>query len=68
MRYYFLWYHTCVFLIPESDLKRVATVYAMSYCYLYTLTLEDFNKIVAKFPVSANLDTNLALRAILRTY
>ena len=35
-----------------SDLKRVATVYATTYCYLYTLTVDDFNTVLETFPVS----------------
>ena len=31
-------------------LRRVASVYADSYCYLYTLTVEEFNEALNEFP------------------
>jgi hypothetical protein len=33
------------------NLRRVASVYADSYCYLYSLTVEDFNKVLDDFPM-----------------
>ena len=32
-------------------LRRVASVYADSYCYLYTLTVEEFNDALNEFPL-----------------
>ena len=33
------------------NLRRVASVYADSYCYLYSLTVEDFNSVLENFPM-----------------
>lgn len=37
-----------------SDLRRLASIYAVSYCYLYTLTVADFNSTLEKFPVKSS--------------
>ena len=34
------------------NLKRVATVTADTYAYLYSLSVEDFNEVLQLFPVS----------------
>ena len=36
-------------------LRRVASVFADSYCYLYTLTVEDFNDALNEFPLQARV-------------
>lgn len=36
-------------LLPQ--LRRVASVFADSYCYLYSLTVDDFNDVLEDFPV-----------------
>ena len=36
-------------------LRRVASVFADSYCYLYTLTVEDFNEALNDFPLQARV-------------
>ena len=33
------------------NLRRVASIYADSYCYLYSLTVDDFNSVLEKFPM-----------------
>jgi len=33
------------------NLRRVASVYADSYCYLYSLTVDDFNNVLEEFPL-----------------
>ena len=33
------------------QLRRVASVFADSYCYLYSLTVDDFNDVLEDFPV-----------------
>ena len=31
--------------------RRVASVFADSYCYLYSLSVEDFNRVLTEFPM-----------------
>ena len=38
-----------------SDLRRVASVYATTYTYVYALTRSDFNAVLENFPVSAEV-------------
>jgi hyperpolarization activated cyclic nucleotide-gated potassium channel 2 len=33
------------------NLRRVASVFADSYCYLYSLTVDDFNDVLEEFPL-----------------
>ena len=35
------------------NLKRVATVTADTYVYLYSLSVDDFNEVLDAFPVSS---------------